>query len=1079
MKRSLFLFIWFIITLTAPLVHASEAAKPSGQVTSLSEILVLNSYHPGYAWSDDEQAGVIDVLRAKDKNGVPVVECLDLKRLPDGKHLAELKKLFRLKYRNKKFSVVIAMDNPALEFAIDSREELFGNAPIVFCGINNYTPALLKGRSDVTGIAESIDLAGTIEVMLRLHPDTREIFSPHDDTATGLAVRKELEALAPRFAKVRFRFNDPLSMEELLKELKRLPKDSLVLEIGFITDKSGRTFGISETTKLFYEHSPVPIYSTYEQRLGFGIVGGKLLNPQIHGTNAGRVALRVLAGEKASTIPIVFDSDSQFMFDYKVLSRFGIPLSALPEGSTVINKPVSFYAAHREVILTASGIIGFLSIIIVLLIINTIQRKRSSEVIRRKDELFKVITSSNPDYILIQDNELRYSFVMNPQLGLTEQDMIGKTDHGFLSKEDADALTEIKRQVLKTGQPVHVEVPLISSKGEKEFFDGSYIPKCDEKGQIDGLIGYFRNVTERKRAEEDIRRMALMLDTAPNSVTVHDFDGRFLYANQRTLDLHGFNRDEFLAINLHQLDAPDSEKLIAPRMQELLNRGEAIFEVAHSRKDGSTLPLEVSARITTWGDKKVILSVATDLTDRKQTENTLRESEERLRFHTDNSPMAVIEWNADFIITRWTGAAEKVFGWSFEETIGKPIMELLMIYEEDIPIVQSVMQRLTDGKSKQVVSSNRNYTKKGEVIQCEWYNSVLYDSAGKMISVMSQVLDITERKRAEEEKHRLEERSRKIVEDIFRFIPEGVLVFSRKRELLRQNEAFRELASGYAKRLGFAEDELENLIVDKIKAAMGDKNIKEIRISMKHETGEQTFDGFEELVLELDMARILFAEEEKARIVISIKDITERKMMEESERRNREVAERLALETAIIAEIGRVVGSILNINKVYKLVATETRKLIPYDRLLVNRVKKGDDRFIVAFFSGIGNPKRRVGDLYPCKGTTTGVVMRTRSGILVQPDDAEEIKDLYPNLYETFKAGLRSTMSVPLISMGEVIGSMNFRSKKLKAYTEHDLRLAERIGMQVAGAIVNAELFNDLDKMEKSLRESEENFRRS
>src|SRR5665811_1455777 len=99
-----------------------------------------------------------------------------------------------------------------------------------------------------------------------------------DSTVSGLAVRKELEALVPRFgAKVRFRFADPLTMEELLKELERLPKNSLVLEMGFITDKSGRTFGISEITKLFSEHSPVPIYSTYEQQLGFGIVGGKLL----------------------------------------------------------------------------------------------------------------------------------------------------------------------------------------------------------------------------------------------------------------------------------------------------------------------------------------------------------------------------------------------------------------------------------------------------------------------------------------------------------------------------------------------------------------------------------------------------------------------------------------------------------------------------------------------------------------------------------------------------------------------------------------------------------------------------------
>ncbi|MBU1183237.1 MAG: hypothetical protein KKF00_13960, partial [Proteobacteria bacterium] len=240
MKRSLLLCILFIVALTAPLLHAAETAEPSGQATALQEILILNSYHPGYAWSDDEQAGIIEVFRAKDKNWITVIEYLDLKRLPDGRHLAELKKLFHLKYRNKKFSIVIAMDNPALEFAIDNQAELFRNAPIVFCGINNYTPSLLKGRTDVTGIVEAIDIAGTIEVMLRFHPAIREIFSPHDYTTTGLAVRKELETLVPRFAKVRFRFTDPLTMEELLKEIEQLPKDSLILEIGFITDKSGR-----------------------------------------------------------------------------------------------------------------------------------------------------------------------------------------------------------------------------------------------------------------------------------------------------------------------------------------------------------------------------------------------------------------------------------------------------------------------------------------------------------------------------------------------------------------------------------------------------------------------------------------------------------------------------------------------------------------------------------------------------------------------------------------------------------------------------------------------------------------------
>ena len=114
------------------------------------------------------------------------------------------------------------------------------------------------------------------------------------------------------------------------------------------------------------------------------------------------------------------------------------------------------------------------------------------------------------------------------------------------------------------------------------------------------------------------------------------------------------------------------------------------------------------------------------------------------------------------------------------------------------------------------------------------------DQSGRVVGVSGIFEDITERKNAEEEKHRMEERSRKVVEDIFRFIPEGVLVFSRKMELLRQNQAFRELVSGYARRLGFAEDELENLIIDKVKAGLRDNNIKEIIIARKHEPGKET-----------------------------------------------------------------------------------------------------------------------------------------------------------------------------------------------------------------------------------------------
>jgi PAS domain S-box-containing protein len=568
MKRSLLIWILFIVVLTAHLLHAAESVKPSGQTTVLQEILILNSYHPGYAWSDEEQAGIIDTFQEKDKNWVPVIEYLDLRHLPDGRHLAELKRLFSIKYQNKKFPVVIAMDNPALEFAVNNQAELFGNTPIVFCGINNYTPSLLKGRSEVTGIVEAIDIAGTIEVMLRLHPATHEIFSPQDYTATGLAVHKELEALVPRFAKVRFRFTDPLTMEELLKEVERLPKNSLVLAVGFVTDESGRTFNISETTKFFYEHSPVPIYSVYEQQLGFGIVGGKLLSARIHGAVAGQIALRVLTGEKASAIPVVFKSDSQFMFDYKVMSRFGIPLSALPEGSTVINKPVSFYAAHRVVIQTALGIIVFLLIVIFLLAVIITQRKRAEYKLSEAEKHYRMLFNAIDEgfcivEVIFDENEkpIDYRFLeVNPsfekQTGLI--DARGKRMRELAPKHE-EHWFEIYGKIAVTGESAR----FVNRAEQLHRWYDVYAFRVGQPENRQVAI-LFNDITERKRIEEALRESQAfyhsLVEQLPAGVFRKDREGRYVFVSPWFCQLKGMKEEEFLGKTPQEVAASEAVK---------------------------------------------------------------------------------------------------------------------------------------------------------------------------------------------------------------------------------------------------------------------------------------------------------------------------------------------------------------------------------------------------------------------------------------------------------------------------------------------------------------------------------------
>lgn len=132
--------------------------------------------------------------------------------------------------------------------------------------------------------------------------------------------------------------------------------------------------------------------------------------------------------------------------------------------------------------------------------------ERTAE-LQESEERFRAITTNNPDHLMMQDGELRYTFVMNPQIGLSEQEMLGRTDYDFLAREDADKLTAMKRRILSSGIAEHVETSLVGKDGREEFFDGYCIPRRGIGGEVAGIIGYFRNVTERKRTEDHIQRL--------------------------------------------------------------------------------------------------------------------------------------------------------------------------------------------------------------------------------------------------------------------------------------------------------------------------------------------------------------------------------------------------------------------------------------------------------------------------------------------------------------------------------------------------------------------------------------------
>jgi signal transduction histidine kinase len=295
-------------------------------------------------------------------------------------HFDRLRDLFLQKYRGKGFRVVIVADNPALQFALKYRPQLFPRAAIIFCGINGFDPKMIAGKEQVTGVAELLDADDTLQLALKLHPGTRNVFVVHDYTITGLATRRETEEqLKPFTGQVEIEYLANMPTSELMEYLRRIPSDSLVLALSYSLDSDGQVINHEKIARLLSRSASVPVYGLHEERLGYGIVGGSLLGGMLQGARAAELAVRVLAGEPASSIAVDMKSPTRMMFDHNQLVRFNVPLRSLPEDAVIVNRPVSFIAEHPGLVASTVGIILILASGIAVLGFNVYQRKMAEQ----------------------------------------------------------------------------------------------------------------------------------------------------------------------------------------------------------------------------------------------------------------------------------------------------------------------------------------------------------------------------------------------------------------------------------------------------------------------------------------------------------------------------------------------------------------------------------------------------------------------------------------------------------------------------------------------------------------------------
>jgi signal transduction histidine kinase len=354
----------------------------SGQPVPLPTVLVLHWSTEDFPSSPVVNAAIRESFASAGTLVDISTEYLESDRFPESVASMALTDYIRQKYRDRRIKVVIAIAEPALNFALHIRPELFPGVPIVYSGVTELSGGVRNENGGLAGVVSGAAYAATAELALTLHPGAKQMiiiaYSPNSPLQES--ARMTLASVEQR---VKMSYLTETSVPALIEAVRSVPRDSVLLFIRHSQDDPGSTLMPTEVASLVSKAAPVPVYGIADSYIGLGVVGGVVTETHAVGTRVANIARRILEGTRPEEIP--FDQlPLAPVFDARELRRWGLSERSLPVGSVVRFRTPSAWEQYRTAIVSTIGVVLLQSILIAGLVFER-RRRRQAELESRRN----------------------------------------------------------------------------------------------------------------------------------------------------------------------------------------------------------------------------------------------------------------------------------------------------------------------------------------------------------------------------------------------------------------------------------------------------------------------------------------------------------------------------------------------------------------------------------------------------------------------------------------------------------------------------------------------------------------------